>query len=202
MTKKLFFVSVLALAAIVMTTNLSAHEPVDPGDSVWADFVVVNNDVDEIGEVDDVDEVYEIVDSAYTDVEGIEVDNVLMAERLVGGNVMDVGDNQNAKKGENGWLIHSLYFMDRNSWKMRAKFRKELNEPIWYYYEPVYVDDYEMLSDAAQPLLMLNTFESDNVTKAFSFHEDSIRIYHYGDYPKDTPKYSLLVVTIKERNSK
>ena len=202
MTKKLFFVSVLALAAIVMTTNLSAHESVDPGDSVWADSVVVNNDVDEIGEVDDVDEVYEIVDSAYTDEEGIEVDNVLMAERLVGGNVMDVGDNQNAKKGENGWLIHSLYFMDRNSWKLRAKFRKELNEPRWYYYEPVYVDDYEMLSDAAQPLLMLNTFESDNVTKAFTFHEDSIRIYRCGDYPKENPKYSLLVVTIKERNSK
>ena len=202
MTKKLFFVSVLALAAIVMTTNLSAHESVDPGDSVWADSVVVNNDVDEIGEVDDVDEVYEIVDSAYTDEEGIEVDKVLMAERLVGGNVMDAGDNQSAKEGENGWLIHSLYFMDRNSWKLRAKFRKELDEPIWYYYEPVYVDDYEVISDAAQPFLMLKTYESDDVAKAFSFHVDTIRIYRCGDYPKENPKYSLLVVTIKERNSK
>ena len=202
MTKKLFFVSVLALAAIVMTTNLSAHESVDPGDSVWADSVVVNNDVDEIGEVDDVDEVYEIVDSAYTDEEGIEVDKVLMAERLVGGNVMDAGDNQSAKEGENDWLIHSLYFMDRNSWKLRAKFRKELDEPIWYYYEPVYVDDYEVISDAAQPFLMLKTYESDDVAKAFSFHVDTIRIYRCGDYPKENPKYSLLVVTIKERNSK
>ena len=199
MAKKLFFVSVLVLTAIMLTTNLSAQEAVDSEESVWADSVVVDNDVDDIGEVD---EVYEIVDSAYTDEEGIEVDKVLMAERLVGGNVMDAGDNQSAKEGENDWLIHSLYFMDRNSWKLRAKFRKELNEPIWYYYEPVYVDDYEMLSDAAQPLLMLNTFESDNVTKAFTFHEDSIRIYHYEDYPKENPKYSQLVVTIKERNSK
>lgn len=163
------------------------------------DSLVVDNDVDDIGEVDDV---IEIVDSAYTDEEGIVVDNVLMAERLVGGNVMDAGDNQSAKKGENGWQIHSLYFMDRNSWKMRAKFRKELNEPRWYYYEPVYIDDYEVLSDAAQSLLMLKTFESDDMVKAFTFHEDSIKIYHYGDYPKDTPKYSLLVVTIKERNCK
>ena len=169
MVKKLFFVSVLVLAAIMLTTNLSAHEAVDSEESVWADSVVVDNDVDDIDEVDEVDEVYEIVDSAYTDEEGIEVDKVLMAERLVGGNVMDAGDNQSAKKGENGWLIHSLYFMDRNSWKMRAKFRKELNEPIWYYYEPVYVDDYEVLSDAAQPFLMLKTFESDDVAKAFTF---------------------------------
>ena len=67
MTKKLFFVSVLALAAIMLTTNLSAHEAVDLEESVWADSVVVDNDVDDIGEVD---EVYEIVDSAYTDEEG------------------------------------------------------------------------------------------------------------------------------------
>lgn len=199
MAKKLFFVSVLVLTAIMLTTSLSAQEAVDSEESAWADSVVVDNNVDDIGEVD---EVYEIVDSAYTDEEGIEVDKVLMAERLVGGNVMDAGDNQSAKNGENGWLIHSLYFMDRNSWKMRAKFRKEWNEPRWYYYEPVYVDDYEVLSDAALPFLMLNTFESDKVAKAFTFHEDSIRIYHYGDYPKENPKYSLLVVTIKERNSK
>ncbi len=202
MTKKLFFVSVLALAAIMLTTNLSAHEAVVSEESVWADSVVVDNDVDDIDEVGEVDEVVEVVDSAYTDEEGIEVDKVLMAERLDGGNVMDAGDSLSAKKGENGWLIHSLYFMDRNSWKLRAKFRKELNEPRWYYYEPVYVDDYEVLSDAAQPLLMQNTFKPDNVTKAFTFHEDSIRIYRCGDYPKENPKYSLLVVTIKERNSK
>jgi len=199
MAKKLFFVSVLVLTAIMLTTSLSAQEAVDSEESAWADSVVVDNNVDDIGEVD---EVYEIVDSAYTDEEGIEVDKVLMAERLVGGNVMDAGDNQNAEEGENDWLIHSLYFMDRNSWKLRAKFRKELNEPRWYYYEPVYVDDYEVLSDAAQPLLMQNTFKPDNVTKAFTFHEDSIRIYRCGDYPKENPKYSLLVVTIKERNSK
>ena len=199
MAKSLFFRNWLVLTAIMLTTSLSAQEAVDSEESAWADSVVVDNNVDDIGEVD---EVYEIVDSAYTDEEGIEVDKVLMAERLVGGNVMDAGDNQSAKEGENDWLIHSLYFMDRNSWKLRAKFRKELNEPRWYYYEPVYVDDYEVLSDAAQPLLMLNTFEPDNVTKAFTFHEDSIRIYRCGDYPKENPKYSLLVVTIKERNSK
>lgn len=202
MTKKLFFVSVLALAAIMLTTNLSAHEAVVSEESVWADSVVVDNDVDDIDEVGEVDEVVEVVDSAYTDEEGIEVDKVLMAERLDGGNVMDAGDSLSAKKGENGWLIHSLYFMDKKDWKLRAKFRKELNAPRWYYYEPVYVDDYEVLSDAAQPFLMLQTFESDDVAKTFTFCGDSIRIYRCGDYPKDTPKYSLLVVTIKERNSK
>lgn len=195
MAKKLFFVSVLVLTAIMLTTSLSAQEAVDSEESAWADSVVVDNNVDDIGEVD---EVYEIVDSAYTDEEGIEVDNVLMAERLVGGNVMDDDGNQSAEKGENGWLIHSLYFMDRNSWKMRAKFRKELNEPRWYYYEPVYIDDYEILSDAAQPFLMLQTFESDDVAKTFTFCGDSIRIYRCGDYPKESPKYSLLIVTKKE----
>lgn len=195
MVKKLFFVSVLVMAVIMLTTNLSAHEAVVPDESVWDDSLVVDNDVDDIGEVDDV---IEIVDSAYTDEEGIVVDNVLMAERLVGGNVMDADNNQSEKKDENGWLIHSLYFMDRNSWKMRAKFRKELNEPRWYYYEPVYVDDYEVLSDAAQPFLMLQTFESDDVGKTFTFCGDSIRIYRCGDYPKESPKYSLLIVTKKE----
>lgn len=183
----------------MLTTNLSAQKGVDLEDSVWADSVVVDNDFDDI---DEVDEVVEVVDSAYTDEEGIEVDNVVTAERLDGGNVMDVGDNQSVIKDGNEWIIHSLYFMDRNSWKMRANFCKDLNEPRWYYSEPVNLDDYEVLSDAAQPFLMLKTFESSNVAKAFTFHEDSIRIYYYGDYPKDTPKYSMLVVTIKERNSK
>lgn len=202
MAKSLFFRNWLVLAVLLVPTLTTAHEAVVSEESVWADSLVVDNYVDDIDEVGEVDEVFEIVDSAYTDEEGIEVDNVLMAKPIVNGNVMDDDDNQSAEKGENGWLIHSLYFMDRNSWKMRAKFRKELNEPRWYYYEPVYVDDYEVLSDAAQPLLMLKTFESDDVVKAFAFHEDSIKIYYYGDYPKDTPKYSLLVVTIKERNCK
>ena len=198
MAKKLFFVSVLVMVVIMLTTNLSAHEAVVSEESVWADSLVVDNDVDDINEVGEVDEVFEIVDSAYTDEEGIEVDNVLMAEPLVGGNLMDDDGNQSAEKGENGWLIHSLYFMDRNSWKMRAKFRKELNEPRWYYYEPVYIDDYEILSDAAQPCLMLKTFESVDVAKTFTFCGDSIRIYRCGDYPKESPKYSLLIVTKKE----
>lgn len=198
MTKKLFFLSVLALAAIMLTTNLSAQKAVDLEDSIWADSVVVDNDFDDI---DEVDEVVEVVDSAYTDEEGIEVDNVVTTERPAI-SMSDADANQSVIKDGNGWMIHSLYFMDRNSWKMRAKFCKDLNEPRWYYSEPVNVDDYEVLSDAAQPFLMLKTFESSNVAKAFTFHEDSIRIYYYGDYPKDTPKYSMLVVTIKERNSK
>ena len=188
MAKKLFFVSVLLLTVIMLTCNLSAQEIVGLGDGIGADSAAVDNDVDEV---------IEIVDGTYAIDDDIEIDSVVMAEHPIG-NVTDAGGNRSVKKDGNRWMIHSLYFMDMKDWKIRAKFRKELNAPRWYYYEPVYVDDYEVLSDAAQPFLMLQTFESDDVAKTFTFCGDSIRIYRCGDYPKESPKYSLLIVTKKE----
>lgn len=97
-----------------------------------------------------------------------------------------------------GWKIHSLYFMDRETWKIRAKYRKELNGPRWYYYELDSVEEYKVLSDAAHPFLMQKTYDSDDIEKTFSCHGDTIRIHHCGNYPVENPQYALLVVTKKE----
>ena len=188
MRKCSFFGMWLVLAAFKLPVNLSAQEVVGSDDSIWADSVADDNDVDEV---------IEIVDSAYNNEEDIEVDSVLLAECPMG-KASDGADNQRVKKGGNGWMIHSLYFMDMNSWKMRAKYRKEMDEPRWYYYEHDSVDDYEVFSDAANSFLILKTFESDAIAKEFTFHGDTIRIYHYGDYPQESPKYSLLIVTKRE----
>ena len=111
--------------------------------------------------------------------------------------VTDSVRNITNAEGE-GWKIHSLYFMDRDTWKIRAKYRKESNGPRWYYYELDSVKEYKVLSDAAHPLLMRPTYESDEVTKAFACHGDTIKIHHCGYYPTENPQYTLLVVTKKE----
>lgn len=188
MRKSLFFGMRLVLIAIMLPANLSAQETIGHREGIWTDSVVVDTDVDEV---------IEIVDSAYNDEADIEVDSVLLAEFSLG-SILDAADNQSVKTDGNGWFIHSLYFMDKKNWKIRAKYRKELGEPRWYYYELDSVDDYEVLSDAANPFLMLKTFESDTIAKEFTFYGDTIRIYHYGDYPQESPKYSLLIVTKKE----
>ncbi len=100
------------------------------------------------------------------------------------------------------WKIYSLYFMDKNTMKRRAKFRKVLNEPRWYYQEIDSVEDYKVLSDAAHPYLMQNNYELGELKSSFIYDGDTIRIHRCGDYPLENPKYSLLVVTIKKGNPK
>ena len=98
------------------------------------------------------------------------------------------------------WKIYSLYFMDRNTNKRRAKVRKVLNEPRWYYQEVDSVEDYQVLSDAAHSYLMQNNYELGELKSSFIYDGDTIRIHRCGDCPKENPKYSLLVVMVKEGN--
>ena len=86
--------------------------------------------------------------------------------------------------------------------KRRAKFRKVLNEPRWYYQEIDSVEDYKVLSDAAHPYLMQNNYELGELKSSFIYDGDTIRIHRCGDYPLENPKYSLLVVTIKKGTPK
>lgn len=119
--------------------------------------------------------------------------------------VADVADpvsNVNVKTEGGGWEIHSLYFMDRDIWKVRAKYRKELHGPRWYYYELDSVREYKVLSDAAHPFLMQKTYESDEVARTFTYHGDTIRIHHCGYYPIENPLYALLEVTKKDGKCK
>ena len=99
-------------------------------------------------------------------------------------------------EGQDG-QVYSLYFMDKTTKKIRAKFRKVLNEPRWYYQEVDSVEDYKVLSDAAHPYLMQNNNELGELKLSFIYEGDTIRIYRCGEYPLENPKYFLLAVTIK-----
>lgn len=107
--------------------------------------------------------------------------------------------NVDEEIGRGNWEIHSLYFMERGTWKIRAKYRKARYGPQWYYYELDSIKEYEVLSDAVHPFLMWKTYESDEVVKTFTCNGDTIRIHHCGNYPVENPQYALLVVTKKER---
>lgn len=100
----------------------------------------------------------------------------------------------------NDWQIYSLYFIDKNTKMRRAKFRKVLNEPRWFYQEIDTIEDYKVLSDAAHPYLMQNDYELGELKSSFIYEGDTVRIHRCGDYPLENPKYSLLVVTVKEGN--
>ena len=84
MVKSCFSRTWLALAAVLLSANLSAQEIVEPVDSVWIDTVAVSaNDVDEIIEV--VDSVYvgeddEIIDSVLIDTDELVADTINLSE--------------------------------------------------------------------------------------------------------------------------
>lgn len=69
MIKSLFFRTWLVLAAVLLPTNLSAQEIMEPVDSVWAETVAVADN--------DVDEVVEVVDSIYIGEDDLIVDSIL-----------------------------------------------------------------------------------------------------------------------------
>ena len=111
-------------------------------------------------------------------------------------------DEVSAHSKENSWEVVYLYFLDKQTKKPKAKYRKALYEPRWYYYELDSVEEYKVLSDVAHPYLMQGNYELGEIGRTFSIYGDSIRIHRCGDYPIEEPKYSLLVVTRKEGQSK
>ena len=96
------------------------------------------------------------------------------------------------------WQVFSLYFLDKNPKQRLAKFRKVWNESQWYYQAVDSIEDYKVLSDIADPYIMGSSYELGELKSSFIYGGDSIRIHRCGDYPKENPRYSLLVVTVKE----
>lgn len=104
-------------------------------------------------------------------------------------------DEFSALSKENSWEVVYLYFLDKQTKKPKAKYRKALYEARWYYYELDSVEEYKVLSDVAHPYLMQGNYELGEMGRTFTIYGDSIRIHRCGDYPVENPRYSLLVVT-------
>ena len=100
-----------------------------------------------------------------------------------------------------GWHIVSLYFLDKDSKRIKSKIRKSYFEDCWYRYEPDSAGDYKMKSSVENPYLLIDSYKSEEIASTFTFGGDTIMIHRCGGYPKENPKYSLLVVTQKEANN-
>lgn len=99
-----------------------------------------------------------------------------------------------------GWHIVSLYFLDKDSKRIKSKIRKSYFENCWYRYELDSAGDYKMKSSVENPYLLIDTYKSEEIASTFIFDGDTIRIHRCGDYPKENPKCSLLVVTKKDED--
>ena len=99
-----------------------------------------------------------------------------------------------------GWHIVSLYFLDKDSKRIKSKIRKSYFEDCWYSYELDSAGDYKMKSSVENPYLLIDTYKSEEIASTFTFDGDTIRIHRCGDYPKENPKCSLLVVTKKDED--
>jgi len=97
-----------------------------------------------------------------------------------------------------GWHIVSLYFLDKDSKRIKSKIRKSYFEDCWYSYELDSTGDYKMKSFVENPYLLIDTYKSEEIASTFTYDGDTIRIHRCGNYPKETPKYSLLVVIRKD----
>ena len=100
-----------------------------------------------------------------------------------------------------GWHIVSWYFLDKDSKRIKSKIRKSYFEDCWYRYEPDSAGDYKMKSSVENPYLLIDSYKSEEIASTFTFGGDTIMIHRCGGYPKENPKYSLLVVTQKEANN-
>jgi hypothetical protein len=90
MMKRLFFWSVLALAAILLPANFMAQNVIEPVDSVWIDTVAVD--------YNDIDEVVEIVDSAYMDEDDMIIDSVLTETGEIVADTFRLSDGEKWKR--------------------------------------------------------------------------------------------------------
>lgn len=97
-----------------------------------------------------------------------------------------------------GWHIVSFYFLDKDSKRIKSKIRKSYFEDCWYSYELDSAGGYKMKSFVENPYLLIDTYKSEEIASTFTYDGDTIRIHRCGDYPKENPKYSLLVVTRKD----
>lgn len=97
------------------------------------------------------------------------------------------------------WHIVSLYFLDMDSKRIKSKISKSYFEDCWYSYELDSVGDYKRRSSVENPYLLIDTYKSEEIVSTLTFDGDTIRIHRCGDYPKENPKYSLLVVTKKDK---
>ena len=100
-----------------------------------------------------------------------------------------------------GWHIVSLYFLDKDSKRIKSKIRKSYFEDCWYRYEPDSAGDYKMKSSVENPYLLIDSYKSEEIASTFTFGGDTIRIHRCGGYPKENPKFSLLIVIQKEANN-
>ena len=125
----------------------------------------------------------------------------LELEEIVDSPVPEKADpisNVTTRSDGHDWQVFSLYFLDKNTKERLAKFRKVWNEPRWYYQAVDSIDDYKVLFDIADPYIMGSSYELGELKSSFIYGGDNIRIHRCGDYPKENPRYSLLVVTVKE----
>lgn len=100
-----------------------------------------------------------------------------------------------------GWHIVSLYFLDKDSKRIKSKIRKSYFEDCWYSYELDSAGDYNMKSSVENPYLLIDSYKTEEIAATFTFGGDTIRIHRCGGYPKENPKFSLLVVIQKEANN-
>lgn len=106
------------------------------------------------------------------------------------GNHIGLGDSA-------GWSIYAMYFLDKDTGRIKSKIRKDLFGDRWYYYKCDSVGDYKVMSDV-DPFFLLADYELGDVSRSFTFGGDTIRLHDCGYYPKDKSDYSLIIVTLKE----
>ena len=96
-----------------------------------------------------------------------------------------------------GWSIYAMYFLDKDTGRIKSKIRKDLFGNRWYYYQCDSVGDYKVMSDI-DPFILLADYELGKEFRSFTFGGDTIRLHDCGYYPKDKSDNSLIVVTRKE----
>ncbi len=112
---------------------------------------------------------------------------------IVADSMCDVAVNTNG----NGWQVYAIYFLDKDTGRVKSKIRKVINGNRWYYFKCDSVGEYKVIKDV-DPFLLMADYELGNVAHSFTYGSDTIRLHRCGYFPKDNPNYSLIVVTRKE----
>lgn len=96
-----------------------------------------------------------------------------------------------------GWNIIAYYFLDKDTWKPKAKIRKMIDGNRWCYYNCDSLGKYQFVTDM-DPRLFLADYELGSVAEGFKYGADSVRLHRSGFYPKGEPNSFLIIVTKKE----
>ena len=93
------------------------------------------------------------------------------------------------------WTMTRVYFLGKGYKELKAHIKLSEEHPQWHFYEDEYRKDSIEMSKILDEVIGI--CDISDSARCFNYEELHAKIDRIGGFPKDNPKYSLMVVWLK-----